>query len=289
MVKKKADPIQGTDITTLPLGSIKESKDFRLRLAMKDIDALAKDIRERGLICPLFVQPLEKGIYELICGYRRLAALRAMGAKESRAKVFAGLTRDQALSLAVAENVQRSDLTPLEKALLCKRLQDEGRTRKEIGAIVFPTIKGEGIERNVQNYLTVAKCEESIQEALADEKISFSIALVLAETLRGQGSEDVFTLGPKMPKILGFLSRDGVSVRGAREYLEGLLTKGEDKRPGKKEKRKWEPVVWKEGKRGWKLEIKFREGKVEEKILVKIEKEIEKALERIKEYRKAVG
>ena len=54
-----------------------------------------------------------------------------MGAKETRAQVFTGLSRDQALSLAVAENVQRSDLTPLEKALLCKRLQDEGKSRRQ--------------------------------------------------------------------------------------------------------------------------------------------------------------
>lgn len=284
-----------TPVLILPMEAILESDNFKLRLKIKDIDSLADDMKERGQLSPLFVRPKAEGKYELVSGYRRFEALKKIGAKETLARIFSNLTEDQALGMAVAENDQRNDLTPLEKALLCKRLQEGEKSRKEIAAIVFPAVKGATeSERNVQNYLTVAKSDELIINALTDEAINFSVALLLAEALKGKKSEDVFTGRYELQKVINTIIKKELSVREAGEYIDYIVGRREGKPPTKKERKKWEPVTWKQAKRGgWKFELKFKEtvgGKpLDERTLNKMENEVKKVLEKIKEYRKEKG
>ena len=282
------DEEQG-NVMVVPVRSIVENEKFKIRLESKSIDSLAKDIKVRGQLTPLFVRPSDSGGFELISGYRRLEALKRNKADKVQVRNFPNLSDEKAMELAVAENIQREDLTPLDKAFLCEKLFRDGRSRAEIARIVFPTVSGAESERNVQNYLTVARTDERIKKALQEEKITFSVALLLAEALRGKKSEDVFTPPNTLEKVLKEIVKNKLSVREVEEYLRSLK-EGKKKRPVKKQRRAWEPVIWKEGKKGWQLQIRFRmvEGKAGEKELDKIEREIEKALERVREWRKAI-
>jgi ParB family chromosome partitioning protein len=285
------DEEQG-NVMVVPVRSIVENEKFKIRLESKRIDSLARDIKVRGQLTPLFVRPSDSGGFELISGYRRLEALKRNKADKVQVRNFPNLSDEKAMELAVAENIQREDLTPLEKAFLCEKLFRDGRSRAEIARIVFPTatVSGAESERNVQNYLTVARTDERIKKALQEEKITFSVALLLAEALKGRKSEDVFTPPNTLEKVLKEIVKNKLSVREVEEYLRSLK-EGKKKRPVKKQRRAWEPVVWKEEKKGWQLQIRFRmvEGKAGEKELDKIEREIEKALEKIREFRKTHG
>lgn len=95
--------------------------------------ALAESIRSRGVLQPIVVRPLAGGTFELLAGERRLRAARLAGLDRIPAVV-----RDaddwERLDLALAENVAREDLNPVEEARACAMLvQDLGLTKGEVG------------------------------------------------------------------------------------------------------------------------------------------------------------
>ena len=80
----------------------------------EQIAELAASIRERGLVQPLVVRKVD-GKFELIAGERRLRAVRSLGQKEVKVVLMEASDREVA-ELALIENLQREDLTPLEEA-----------------------------------------------------------------------------------------------------------------------------------------------------------------------------
>lgn len=78
------------------------------------LDQLAASVREHGILEPLLVRPLAAGGYELIAGERRLRAAKAAGLAEVPI-VSREMTDQQALQVALMENLQREDLNPLEE------------------------------------------------------------------------------------------------------------------------------------------------------------------------------
>ncbi len=95
--------------------------------------ALAESIRSRGLLQPIVVRPLAGGTFELVAGERRLRAARLAGLERLPAVV-----RDaedwERLDLALAENMARVDLNPIEEARACAMLvEDLGLTKGEVG------------------------------------------------------------------------------------------------------------------------------------------------------------
>ncbi len=101
-----------------------------------DEDALAKlseSIRLRGVLQPIVVRPLAAGTYELVAGERRLRAARI-----AELQTVPALVRDaeegERLELALAENMAREDLNPIEEARACATLvEDLGLTKEDVG------------------------------------------------------------------------------------------------------------------------------------------------------------
>jgi len=94
---------------------------------------LAESIRTRGVLQPIVVRPLAGGSFELVAGERRLRA-----AKMVELETIPSLVRDsddwEALDLALAENMARVDLNPVEEARACAMLVDDlGLTKQEVG------------------------------------------------------------------------------------------------------------------------------------------------------------
>jgi len=95
--------------------------------------ALSESIRARGLLQPVVVRPLAGGTYELVAGERRLRAARLAGLE-----TLPALVRDteegERLELALAENMAREDLNPIEEARACATLvEDLGLTKEDVG------------------------------------------------------------------------------------------------------------------------------------------------------------
>jgi ParB family chromosome partitioning protein len=94
---------------------------------------LAESIRVRGVLQPIVVRPLAGGGFELVAGERRLRAVKMVGLDTVPA-----LVRDtddwERLDLALAENMARQDLNPVEAARACAMLVDDlGLTKEELG------------------------------------------------------------------------------------------------------------------------------------------------------------
>jgi ParB family transcriptional regulator, chromosome partitioning protein len=94
---------------------------------------LAESIRTRGVLQPIVVRPLAGGSFELIAGERRLRAAQMV-----KLETIPALVRDtddwERLDLALAENMARVDLNPVEEARACAMLVDDlGLTKQEVG------------------------------------------------------------------------------------------------------------------------------------------------------------
>lgn len=106
----------GTRTVLLPVESILPSPwQPRRQFDPTALDNLADSIRRHGLLQPIVVRSLGGGRYELIAGERRLRAVRLVGEAHIRATLLTISDRDAAL-LAMAENLQREDLTFFEEA-----------------------------------------------------------------------------------------------------------------------------------------------------------------------------
>lgn len=141
----------------------------------QDMDAaelaeLAESIRQHGVLQPLLVSRIEKDdgatAYQVIAGERRLQAARLAGLTEVPV-VLKETTPREVLELALVENLQRSDLNPLEEAQAYRRLMDEfGLSQAEVGSRV-------GKSRSaVANALRLLGLSEEMQSSLAKGEIS---------------------------------------------------------------------------------------------------------------------
>ncbi len=154
-----------------PRGSIRD----------QDLLELAASIEEHGVIQPLVVTETIDG-YQLIAGERRWRAARLAGL--SRVPILVkDVAPSQMLELALVENLQRSDLNPLEEAMAFHQLVDEFKlTQKEVAQRV-------GKSRTaVSNTLRLLSAARPVQQALLDERISegHARALLGLETAAAQ-------------------------------------------------------------------------------------------------------
>ena len=113
---------------------------FQPRKVFNDdaLDELAKSIKEQGILSPLTVRKLKNinGHYELIAGERRWRAAQLAGLQEIPVLIKV-LDDEDALAIALIENIQREDLNPIEEAAALKRLLDEfAMTHQEIADAV---------------------------------------------------------------------------------------------------------------------------------------------------------
>ena len=117
----------------IAVDQIKPSRQqVRSRFDAEPLGELAESIRLHGVLQPLLVRRLVDG-YELIAGERRWRAARLAGLQLVPAVVRGDASNDQQLVLGLIENLQRTDLDPIEEARGLRRLIDEfGLTHEEV-------------------------------------------------------------------------------------------------------------------------------------------------------------
>lgn len=147
------------------------------------LSELADSIREHGLITPILVRPLEGGTYRLVAGERRFRASKLAGLKSIPAVLEqAEVDEGSRLSKQLVENLQREDLSPMEKALAIGQL----KSRFELS--IRDIAKKLGISKSsVQRSLEILTFPEDLQEALlAGEPESKILILSKLEDLKAR-------------------------------------------------------------------------------------------------------
>jgi ParB family chromosome partitioning protein len=132
-------PIDPARQRPIPIELIRPSAlQPRRRFDEAGLDALAQSIREKGVLQPLLVRPAhdDDAAFELVAGERRWRAAQRVGLHEIPVVVRA-LSDSEALEIALVENLQRADLSPLEEAEAYHRLVGEfGRTQASLAEAV---------------------------------------------------------------------------------------------------------------------------------------------------------
>lgn len=141
-----------------------------------ELQDLANSIRQHGVVQPVVVRRLGPDSYELIAGERRWRASQLAGLTDIPV-IIRDVDDRTALEIAIVENVQRSDLNPLEEALGYEQLiADHGYTQNDLGEIIGKS------RSHVANSLRLLKLPEPVRDMLADGALSAGHARALVLT-----------------------------------------------------------------------------------------------------------
>ena len=175
------------------------------------LQELATSIRELGIIQPITLRKMEGGRYQIIAGERRWRASQLAGLTKIPAYIVT--VEDQnAMEMALVENIQREDLNAIEIALAYQHLADEtGMTQAKISERV-------GKSRTaVTNYMRLLKLPAQVQMALKNHEIEMGHARALLAI--DSPSQQV--------KLFKEVQSAGLSVRKVEEMVQALKS-GDD-------------------------------------------------------------
>lgn len=150
----------------LPISSIQPNPDQpRTSFKKEELEELAASIKKEGLLQPIVVRKY-KDHYQIIAGERRWQASKMIGLKTVPVRIK-DADDSKVLELALIENVQRSDLNPIEEAYGYKRLMDRrGMTQSAVAQAVS---KGRS---TISNALRLLELPEDAQQLLFEDKIT---------------------------------------------------------------------------------------------------------------------
>jgi ParB family transcriptional regulator, chromosome partitioning protein len=200
----------------------------RREFVPEQLAELEASIRENGLLQPLVVRPAGPNAvpgadWELVAGERRLRAIRRLGWTDVPV-VVREIDDRTLLVLAIVENVQRADLSPLEEAEGYRQLIEEfGYTQKDVAESV-------GRERStVANLLRLLHLPASVQKLVSEGALSMGHA----RAILGVGDER------RMADLARRAAQDGLSVRAVEALVRNERT--EKRKGGGREARTSDP------------------------------------------------
>jgi ParB family transcriptional regulator, chromosome partitioning protein len=176
-------------------------------MADEPLEELAASIREHGILQPLIVsRDAESGIYTLIAGERRLRAAKLAGLDKVPV-ILRDVNEQERLELALIENVQRADLSPLETAEAYRQLEDEFNLSHEM---ISERVGKSRV--SVTNTMRLLRLPVLVQTALKDGLITegHARAILGLETSQGQLA------------ALQTIMAQGLNVRQAEELVRKL-------------------------------------------------------------------
>ena len=159
---------------TLKISEIEPNRSQpRKEFDEKALSELAESISKHGLLQPLLVRPLPLGGYQIVAGERRYRACRMAGITEVPV-IIRELGETETMEIALIENLQREDLTPIEEALGYQVLIDEhGFSQEDVAQSVGKSRPA------IANSLRLLKLPQSILDLVSDGKISAGHARAL--------------------------------------------------------------------------------------------------------------
>ncbi len=162
-------------LAELPVESLQPNPyQPRQKFEVDALRELAASITEHGVLQPLLVSEAGAGRYVILAGERRWRAAKLAGIRHVPAVVRERVDAAQELELALVENLQRRDLTPLEEARAYANLSDAfGMSQTDIAARV-------GVDRStVANALRLLKLPEDLQAMIEDGRLTAGHARAL--------------------------------------------------------------------------------------------------------------
>ncbi len=214
-----ADAAEAEGQRTVPLAALKPGRfNPRRNFSEAQLEELAVSIREKGLVQPLVVRPVrpasgEVETYEIVAGERRWRAAQLANLHEVPVVVRA-LSDQEAVEIAIIENVQREDLNAIEEGEGYKLLMDgHGYTQEDLAKVIGKS------RSHLANTLRLLKLPDSVQELVRSGELSAGHARALI------GRADAAPLAARIVK-------EGLTVRD----IEALTQeRGTDK--GKRQKK----------------------------------------------------
>jgi ParB family chromosome partitioning protein len=255
---------EGERVRQLALGVLSPNPEQpRTVFDAESLGELAASIRQYGIIQPLVVAPEGSG-YHIIAGERRWRAAKLAGLKTVPALVRTTKQQEK-LELAILENVQRVDLSPLEQAVSIERLHQQFN-------LTYGDIAGRlgKAETTVHNTVRLLQLPARARQALAEGAISEGHARQVLALKHSPEAQD---------QLLTLIIQNGWSVRQAERYVTSLKEgatqaatarqRVETETPATKAlgKRLKTPVHIKRMAHGGRLEITFKDDDHLEQLL----------------------
>jgi ParB family transcriptional regulator, chromosome partitioning protein len=206
----------------IPVGEIDRSPyQTRSRFDEAQLEELAASIAATGVVQPIVVRPVAGGRFQLIAGERRWLASQRAG-KETVPAIVRHASDEQAMEMTIVENLQRTDLNPMEQARAYEQLAREFQLTQEQMA------KRTGKDRaSVANFLRLLRLPPSVQEQVEKGELSFGHARTL---LSLDDPEAILKAAQKVTAL-------AMSVRQTETYVQGVLNP-ETKQPKSEQKGK---------------------------------------------------
>ena len=166
---KKEANVKDNLLTSLPIEFIKPNPlQPRKNFSKEALNDLAASIKDRGILQPIIVRPAKNkdNEWQIIAGERRWKAAQLAGFHEVPVSVKNIKDEDVAI-IALIENIQRENLSPVEEALGYKRLMKKfSITQEELGSKIRRS------RAYITNFMRLLSLPEEVQKLLADKLIS---------------------------------------------------------------------------------------------------------------------
>ena len=178
------DDAQPREVNEVDINAVAPNPDQpRTNFKREELEELSASIQKDGLLQPILVRPLEGGMYQIIAGERRWQASKLAGLQQVPIRVKEA-SDDKALELALIENIQRSDLNPIEEAYGYRRMMERlNMTQAEVAQAMS---KGRS---TVANALRLLELPEEAQQLLFEEKITAGHARAILSIPTKEGRE----------------------------------------------------------------------------------------------------
>ena len=200
-------PADGTP-REIPVSEIDRNPyQTRTRFDESLLSELAASIRATGVVQPVLVRPLPNGRFQLIAGERRWLASQ-MANKETIPAILRHVSDEQAMEMTIVENLQRTDLNPMEQARAFDRLSRDFKLTQEQMA------QRTGKDRaSVANFLRLLRLPVEVQGKVEAGELTFGHARAL---LALENPDTILKAAQKVTAL-------SMSVRQTESYVQGIL------------------------------------------------------------------
>jgi len=208
-------PAAGDRLANLPLDVLQRGKyQPRTDMRTETLSELADSIKAKGLVQPILVRPIGDRTpggsqrYEIIAGERRWRAAQMAGLAQIPA-VIRVVPDEDALSMALIENIQRENLNPLEEAAALLRLVEEFGLTHQAAAVAVGRSRAA-----VSNLLRLMELADEVKELLEERRIEMGHARALLSLASPRQQIEVATL----------VARKSLSVRDTEALVRRIIS-----------------------------------------------------------------
>ena len=199
----------------MPIELLKASPNNpRKHFADTDLEELSNSIRDKGLLQPIVVRPIGGGEYEIVAGERRWRAAQRAGVHDVPV-LIRELSDGEALEIALIENIQRTDLNPLEEARAYGLLLEQfSYTQQQLAESIGKS------RSHIANTLRLLNLPESVRQQIEEGNLTAGHARALVATdSPAELADRIIKLGLSVREAEG-LAREATSPKKHRPKAE---------------------------------------------------------------------